>query len=195
MIKYVVVLLTVFFAGPASAQDFFQQKMDELYTRMKLDFRRSSDCRDHPEVCSLPAHMFNEFVYQTISMGGGGFNMKTITLANTGVNTIIDEATDMEQYGKEDYWASPLETMSTLKGDCEDIVMLKYMALLALQVSYKNMRIGIVHNKKDKPNKFHMILLVSFQNELYVLDNLRKDVVPLDKTRYHIEELLDFKDS
>jgi len=31
---------------------------------------------------------------------------------------------DSKQYGKEDYWAYPIETMQSKKGDCEDIAFL-----------------------------------------------------------------------
>jgi hypothetical protein len=36
----------------------------------------------------------------------------------------IEYVSDMEQYGHLEYWASPEETLSSMKGDCEDKALL-----------------------------------------------------------------------
>jgi hypothetical protein len=33
----------------------------------------------------------------------------------------IEYVTDEEKYGKADYWASPMETLDSMQGDCEDV--------------------------------------------------------------------------
>lgn len=44
--------------------------------------------------------------------------------------------TDMELYGKKEYWASPIETISQIKkgttGDCDDVMVLKYCLLYTM---------------------------------------------------------------
>ena len=41
---------------------------------------------------------------------------------------------DMEHWGKEDYWATPIEMLATSGGDCEDFAISKYFTLLQLGV-------------------------------------------------------------
>jgi len=55
-----------------------------------------------------------------------------------GVDAVIDQqvtyVTDPEQYRRADYWATPMETLKSKKGDCEDFAILKYFALRHLGV-------------------------------------------------------------
>ena len=41
---------------------------------------------------------------------------------------------DIEHWRKEDYWATPLEFLSTNAGDCEDFTIAKYFSLRELGV-------------------------------------------------------------
>jgi hypothetical protein len=47
----------------------------------------------------------------------------------------VQDVSDMEQYGHLEYWASPEETFTNMKGDCED------QALLFLRLVYDNFNI------------------------------------------------------
>jgi predicted transglutaminase-like cysteine proteinase len=95
---------------------------------------------------------------------------------------------DIDHWGKEDYWATPLETLRTNGGDCEDFVIGKYFTLKYLQVPEERMRITYV--KAQTINKAHMVLTYYKEPEAepLVLDNLdkeiklssrRKDLVPV----------------
>lgn len=81
---------------------------------------------------------------------------------------------DSANYGKSDYWATPVEFMAR-GGDCEDFAIAKYTALRALGVPEDRLRIAIVHDKKkDIP---HAVLIVYTGNGALMLDNQNESVL------------------
>ncbi|MDE1152010.1 MAG: transglutaminase-like cysteine peptidase [Micavibrio sp.] len=50
------------------------------------------------------------------------------------VDSTVKYTSDMESSGLPEYWASPLETINSKKGDCEDFAILKYYAMRYLDV-------------------------------------------------------------
>ena len=63
---------------------------------------------------------------------------------------------DLEHWGKEDYWATPVELLVTNGGDCEDYSIAKYFALRDLGVATDKLRITYV--KALELNQAHMVL-------------------------------------
>ncbi|MFP4097722.1 MAG: transglutaminase-like cysteine peptidase [Alphaproteobacteria bacterium] len=75
---------------------------------------------------------------------------------------------DSENWGKSDYWATPVEFM-TRGGDCEDFAIAKYTALRALGVPEDRLRLAIVQDlEKNIP---HAVLIAYTEKGPYVLDN------------------------
>lgn len=64
---------------------------------------------------------------------------------------------DRDKYSKDDYWATPLETIATFGGDCEDIAIAKFMMLRIMGVPAKKLRLTYVKIKKTGEN--HMVLV------------------------------------
>ena len=92
------------------------------------------------------------------------------------VNTMMNKKkyiTDSKNWGKSDYWATPVEFM-TRGGDCEDFAIAKYVALRALGVPENRLRIAIVQDQKK--NMPHAILIVYSEKDVVVLDNQIKDM-------------------
>lgn len=86
---------------------------------------------------------------------------------------------DLQHWGKEDYWATPIEFLSTNGGDCEDYSIAKYFTLLALGVPDEKLRITYVKELVIY-NEAHMVLAY-FPNpdsEPLVLDNINKTIRP-----------------
>jgi len=84
---------------------------------------------------------------------------------------------DREHWGKEDYWATPIEFLSTNGGDCEDYSIAKYFTLRALGVSDEKLQITYVKEIRVY-NEAHMVLAF-FQNpdaEPEILDNINKSL-------------------
>ncbi len=85
---------------------------------------------------------------------------------------------DIDHWGAEDFWATPLETVATNGGDCEDFALGKYFTLRAMGVPDQCMRMTYV--KALTIDKAHMVL--SYQctasDETLILDNLVKVILP-----------------
>ncbi len=95
---------------------------------------------------------------------------------------------DREHWGREDYWATPLEFLGSGGGDCEDFAVAKYFSLKALGVPVDRLRLTYV--KAVQLNEAHMVLTYYPEPsaEPLVLDNLvpdirlasgRRDLVPV----------------
>lgn len=86
---------------------------------------------------------------------------------------------DIKHWGKEDYWATPIEFLSTNGGDCEDFSIAKYFTLRVLGVPDEKLRITYVKELVIY-NQAHMVLAYfpSADDEPLVLDNIDKSIKP-----------------
>jgi predicted transglutaminase-like cysteine proteinase len=86
---------------------------------------------------------------------------------------------DLQHWGKEDYWATPVEFLSTHGGDCEDFSIAKYFALRSLGVPDEKLRITYV-KEVVVYNEAHMVLAYfpAPDAEPLVLDNINKSIRP-----------------
>ncbi len=88
---------------------------------------------------------------------------------------------DANHWKEADYWATPLETITTFGGDCEDIALVKWVILRNLGISDENLALAYVKIKATGED--HMVLLYvakpdapEGQKEVYVLDNYVDEV-------------------
>ena len=98
------------------------------------------------------------------------------------VNDFMNQTTfidDIKHWGKEDYWATPIEFLSTNGGDCEDFSIAKYFTLRALGVPDDKLRITYVKELVIY-NQAHMVLAYfpSPDAEPLILDNINKTIQP-----------------
>ncbi|MBD0786039.1 transglutaminase-like cysteine peptidase [Vibrio sp. Y2-5] len=104
----------------------------------------------------------------------------------TQVNRFFNQlyfVNDIQLWGKNDYWATPLEFLGSNAGDCEDFTIAKYFSLLELGVSDKKLR--LVYVKAIELNQFHMVLAYySTSNaEPLILDNINGEIKPASTRR------------
>ncbi len=85
---------------------------------------------------------------------------------------------DARHWQKEDYWATPLELLTTNGGDCEDFAIAKYFTLLKLGVNEYKLRMTYV--TATHYNQPHMVLTYfTAPNAVpLVLDNLNRQILP-----------------
>jgi predicted transglutaminase-like cysteine proteinase len=103
-------------------------------------------------------------------------NWATVEQVNRYVNKTITPATDMEVYGREEYWAYPVTA-----GDCEDFALLKRRILIQRGFSPSNLLMTVVR----KPDgEGHAILTLRTAEGDYELDNLEDDVKVWYQTPY-----------
>ncbi len=89
---------------------------------------------------------------------------------------------DLKHWGKEDYWATPVEFLSTDGGDCEDYSIAKYFTLRALGVPDEKLRITYVKETVIY-NEAHMVLAYfpTPDAEPLVLDNINPTLLPASR--------------
>jgi len=104
----------------------------------------------------------------------------TLHRVNANVNRAIIEQTDLQTYGVEDYWSTPLEN-GVRYGDCEDYVLEKQRALIAAGVPRRALNIAIVTTRWGES---HAVLLVATRGGEFVLDNLSPWITPWQETDY-----------
>lgn len=97
---------------------------------------------------------------------------QTLERINQYFNKHIRFVSDSEHWHKEDYWATPLESLGSKGGDCEDFVVAKYFSLI--QTGIKEQKLRIMYVKALKLNQAHMVLAyyAKPKAEPLILDNL-----------------------
>lgn len=98
------------------------------------------------------------------------------------VNRFFNENTqykpDAELYGQDEYWASPVETVMSGAGDCEDYAIAKFFTLRNLGVPAGKLRLAY---SLVEDGQRHMVLIYTpEQGEGFVLDNLTNQLIALD---------------
>ncbi|WP_430461696.1 transglutaminase-like cysteine peptidase [Thalassolituus sp. LLYu03] len=95
---------------------------------------------------------------------------------NDFINTNLPFVSDMKHWGRDDYWATPYESLGSRGGDCEDFVIAKYYSLIKLGVEPQKLRITYV--KALRYNQAHMVLTYFPTPDAVplVLDNLLKTI-------------------
>jgi predicted transglutaminase-like cysteine proteinase len=102
---------------------------------------------------------------------------------NTFYNRRIVFAEDIDVWGVDDYWASPLEALAQGRGDCEDYVIAKYFTLLTLGMPMATLRLVYVRAQVGGQAQPHMVLAYYPQAgaEPLILDNLLGSIRPASR--------------
>jgi len=126
-------------------------------------------CQEHRADCR-PGPRFADRIQLTPAKFG------QIEEVNTAVNTEIAPETDLDLYGKPEYWTYP-----TTKGDCEDYVLLKRRILIERGFPESTLLITVVRDENDEG---HAVLTVRTDKGDFVLDNKRHEVMRWADTPY-----------
>jgi predicted transglutaminase-like cysteine proteinase len=129
-----------------------------------------ADCRAQ-RPCPEPARD----LLNLIAEGAGRTGRARVGLINRAVDLAITPATDEAQWGVEDHWSSPFETLQTHRGDCEDYAIVKYVALRQAGLPTEDVKIAILHNQF--PNEYHAVAATRVNGEWLILDNRQLTLV------------------
>lgn len=102
--------------------------------------------------------------------------MEKLELTNTFLNNIPWIA-DPDLWKREDYWATPFETLTTFGGDCEDIAIAKYAMLRLMGIPDHALGFAYVETS-DKERHMVLVFKENDDSPVYVLDNQVPDVLP-----------------
>ncbi len=122
--------------------------------------RSPRDCRAHAVLPPL------KLTPQRLSM---------LQSVNSSVNARIKAVSDQDNYSKRDYWTIPANG----KGDCEDYVLMKRAKLMARGIAPSQLLITMVQGSEA-----HVVLTVRTDHGDYILDNMSREVLPVEKTSY-----------
>lgn len=88
---------------------------------------------------------------------------------------------DIDLWGVNNYWATPVEFIGVNGGDCEDYSIAKYFTLLELGIADEKMRITMV--KALNLNQYHMVLAYyeTPASVPLILDNIDGVIKPANK--------------
>lgn len=114
---------------------------------------------------------------ELIDSGKNWSDMRRLKATNDFVNqfTFVD---DIDHWQQEDYWATPLQTLVTRGGDCEDFSIAKYFTLTSMGMDEGKLRLSYV--KALALNQAHMVVSY-YENPKatpLVLDNLNTNILP-----------------
>ena len=105
-----------------------------------------------------------------LSAAGAGLNGRArLGHINRAVNLAISPTSDEAQWQVTDHWSSPLETLQSERGDCEDYAIVKYSALLDSGMSAADLKIVVL--KSIFPNEDHAVVAARVDDEWLILDN------------------------
>ena len=136
-----------------------------------------------------------KLAYDTmISSSAGLPSSAKLKAVNQFFNEKILYQTDMQAWGKKDYWATPSETLSKGAGDCEDFAIAKYYALKQLGIDETKLKIVYVRSNQFKDP--HMVLAVTPKpgGDPLILDNIAKNILTLSN-RTDLTPVYAFNDS
>lgn len=154
-------------------------KWRDLQVRLQAESKIILDCRDDMTRCDLPAaKRFLAIVAAAQSRDGRA----RIGEINRQVNLAIKPVDDLDQYHVPDYWASPLTTLSSRQGDCEDYAIVKLAALHSSGFSWSDLRLVVVQDPTSHED--HAVAAVRFEGRWLLLDNRRLALVDADHSFY-----------
>lgn len=108
--------------------------------------------------------------------------LRKVQLANDFFNALPYQP-DNDLWQREDYWATPLETLLKDGGDCEDLAIAKYFTLLASGIDPERLR--LTYAWQLSPRQAHMVLsyFPADGGAALVLDNVNPEILSFSERR------------
>lgn len=116
----------------------------------------------------------------------GASELTKVSMINDFTNQHVQFVDDIELWGMDDYWATPLETLGRGAGDCEDFSIAKYMLLKKLGISQDKLRLTYVKARMPSGNiRAHMVLAyyATPGSDPLILDNLSRELQPASRRK------------
>jgi predicted transglutaminase-like cysteine proteinase len=130
------------------------------------------ECRRDEGRCSPGARRFLRIVEAVRSRHGHA----RFEAANRTINVAVRYTSDVAQHNEPDRWSTPLSTLSTGRGDCEDYAIAKYVVLKEAGVTNDDLRLVLVRDRRAGED--HAVLAVRSGERWMILDNRYDSVVP-----------------
>lgn len=115
------------------------------------------------------------YIHQIIQENYTKPEREKLDIVNSTLNA-FEWISDKNNWNAEDYWATPLETLTKFGGDCEDMTIGKFMMLRMMGVPKQNLELAYVKVKKTGESHMVLVWLNDSKTENLVLDNLDKTI-------------------
>jgi predicted transglutaminase-like cysteine proteinase len=136
------------------------------------------ECRRDETRCSPGARRFLRIV-EAVRSRHGHARFET---ANRTINVAVRYTSDIAQHDEPDRWSTPVSTLSTGRGDCEDYAIAKYAVLKETGVADDDLRLVLVRDRRAGED--HAVLAVRSGERWMILDNRYDSVVPDAEIRH-----------
>jgi predicted transglutaminase-like cysteine proteinase len=168
IISILAILTGLFIAGPVLTEAVFH--FDKEFLKKAEEKCVGKDA---------PARFvsWEDLIYKDKSQS----DLEKLEKANHFFNSRIVFVSDIDLWGVQDYWATPIEFLCKKAGDCEDFAIAKYFTLKAMGIPEEKLNISYV--KAIQYNIAHMVLTYYSAPgaEPLVLDNLVDAISPASK--------------
>lgn len=120
-----------------------------------------------------------------------------IESVNRQINRLLRFGDDRTLWHRDDYWATPDETLQRGRGDCEDYAILKFFSLRALGIAPDKLWLVFAHTRvggrQSDVTRPHMVLAYypTPGAEPLILDNLITTLYPAS-ARHDLEPVFSF---
>jgi predicted transglutaminase-like cysteine proteinase len=166
----VVALAAIACPLPLDAEELKVASYEPIGSEVKPPSGWLQFCRDWPGECHA-----GTVAAEDITMTPAAW--QEIDGVNRLVNGKIRPVTDLDHYGRSEYWTYPRDD----KGDCEDYLLLKRKMLMEKGYPEQALLITVVALANGDG---HAVLTIRSDHGDFVLDNLRNVILPWAATGY-----------
>ncbi|MFC0243782.1 transglutaminase-like cysteine peptidase [Rhodopseudomonas telluris] len=141
-------------------------KWRRVESAMAAETAAIARCNADDARCSPSERRFVSMMRAAREAGDDRARAETI---NRDVNQAVRYVNDIQQHGVADLWTSPLQTLRSGIGDCEDYAIAKYALLRAAGVAESDLTLVLVRDLAVRQD--HAVLAVRLDGRWLVLDN------------------------
>ena len=142
-----------------------QRRLDDEMVQLAL-------CEGDREGCVSPAALKFLDIVDAARLRDGRARLGEI---NRAINLAIRPVSDLAHHGRIDVWTSPLATLSSGSGDCEDYAIAKFVALRRAGIAPEDLRIVVLHDTIHGDN--HAVTAARLDGHWLMLDNRRMAMI------------------
>src|SRR5262249_10685555 len=164
------------------------RKWRSVQSDIAADMREAASCKSDNATCSEAARKFSLMVDDVRGREGKA----RIETANRLINTAIRYTRDLVQHAAIDVWSSPLASLASGRGDCEDYAIAKYVLLREAGVAEQDLRVLLVRDRAVRED--HAVLAVRIDGAWRMLDN-RYAALSADNELQHFTPLVELDHS
>ncbi|HET7848154.1 MAG TPA: transglutaminase-like cysteine peptidase [Pseudolabrys sp.] len=167
------------FGARATPPGEISLKWRELQPQIEADLEEAAACHAHAGACSEEVRRFLSLV----AVGQRQHGRAQLGWINRAVNLSIRPMSDWAQYGFADVWTSPLQTLRSRAGDCEDYAIVKYAVLRELGFAPDDLRVVILEDAQLHAE--HAVVAVREDGNWLILDNRTMAILRPEDTRQY----------